>query len=563
MREHVFPPIFNAIPKITPKGLSTGYWLKPKLLLQEWRQATKWEKVARSLQRKLKDNDAVLVPADKNVGLILCHTDWYHELNLQALRNTNSFSFISKEEHDKVKATTLSILRSPPMLYTHKKVAQYNKYKTIFYRKKTLLYGENWMHRKEKNMSAYGLCKLHKTPVKNRLIVSYKNRWLSGLDSLILEDLQCLMLAIRNKSFPLIITEGTDELIYSFLHGTRQNGIQYDNELWASLDGPSSIHTGDVTELYTNLEHDQIRSTLEFWMRKTLLPISVTMMSRINLFLNSLVFTYGDQYFVKQTKGIPMGAKCSPILANLVLAKIEYEVALKHPDLTLCCRRYLDDLLVINGSATSYTPFFEILREKYAEIGLVLVKTNTNKEEAVFLDTVVSFQSNVLEFDLYRKPEQMNTHIPYGSNHPICMLRGVVFGHMYRIKSRCSTPDRQSKHIVKLIDEFVDRGYKKDLIEEWLKHDSISQYDTIISEKIKDGLTGSSIRSAKQIRNTLGLTQRNTFGNGGMVVVDFSSGCTPRIDKGVSTSKRFCHQFWPLRKVLVNSNFSLPEKYKQ
>jgi len=85
------------------------------------------------------------------------------------------------------------------------------------------------------------------------------------------------------------------------------------------------------------------------------------LITAIEFILNNRYVRFGP-YIFKQIKGIPMGGNCSPLLADLYLAWLEYvyikqlmnnnyELALQ---LSNCCR-YIDDIAVPN-----FTKFLEV-----------------------------------------------------------------------------------------------------------------------------------------------------------------------------------------------------------
>ena len=104
----------------------------------------------------------------------------------------------------------------------------------------------------------------------------------------------------------------------------------------------------DVTSLYTNVPTDYAIGCLEERWQEISRHTNIdhdSFISAVNLVLNSTFFVYqGITY--SQTFGVPMGSPLSPVIANLVLEKLEQhcltELEKKNIVLTMY-RRYVDD----------------------------------------------------------------------------------------------------------------------------------------------------------------------------------------------------------------------------
>ena len=86
----------------------------------------------------------------------------------------------------------------------------------------------------------------------------------------------------------------------------------------------------------------------------------------------------------QQTEGIAMGANCSPLIANLTLAWMEYEYFIRPENAMMLkngyIRRYIDDVLAINISN-----FEEVAKQIYGD-DLPIERTNTTDYECQYLD---------------------------------------------------------------------------------------------------------------------------------------------------------------------------------
>ncbi|XP_062539053.1 uncharacterized protein LOC134207348 [Armigeres subalbatus] len=118
--------------------------------------------------------------------------------------------------------------------------------------------------------------------------------------------------------------------------------------------------------------------------------------------------------FYKQTFGLSMGSKLSPLLADVFLS--DFEVDLTKEKLSpRIWRRYVDDVFAIIKER--YLPqTLDLLNSKHETIKFTVEKEQNST--LPFLDLLITRkEDNTLKFGIYRKPTSTDRYIISESNH--------------------------------------------------------------------------------------------------------------------------------------------------
>ena len=148
---------------------------------------------------------------------------------------------------------------------------------------------------------------------------------------------------------------------------------------------------------------------------------------------NAFVMFAGRMF--RQTRGVPMGGNCSPMMADLCLTVMEHRYIMSAPtSVQYGLRyvvRYIDDILVANHEA-----FSDIAKDIYPN-ELILKRADTPTSHMVaFLDLHIHRKSP-LKIDLYDKTRDFNfsvvkfSHI--SSNVPPSSTYQVFYSQLVRI----------------------------------------------------------------------------------------------------------------------------------
>ena len=221
----------------------------------------------------------------------------------------------------------------------------------------------------------------------------------------------------------------------------------------------------DVTSLYTNIPHDDgIEACKEVWdTRITLIPPTECLVQLLTLVLKCNNFIFNDIHYL-QVNGTAMGTKMAPSYANIFMGKLEKHIlatALHNPfswfrfidDIDMkwvLSQKELDDFIV---HANNAHPSIKFTHE-----------ISTSK--ITFLDTTTSIKDGRMITDLYCKPTDKHQYLSPQSCHPRHCTRSIPYSQALRIRRICSSTETVTKRLQELRGHLVNRGYKKENIDE-------------------------------------------------------------------------------------------------
>ncbi|XP_069495705.1 uncharacterized protein [Ambystoma mexicanum] len=169
------------------------------------------------------------------------------------------------------------------------------------------------------------------------------------------------------------------------------------------------LATIDVVALYTNINHDLALQTIDYVFRNTSASYSdhVSMLKQFLQFvLGNNMFIFNDQFYL-QVRGVAMGAKFAPSLANLFMSFYEETHILNQVQFVsniVMWRRYIDDIFLIwKGSEDSFTTFLGHANTNRFGIRLIGL---LNSCEIDFLDLHIFVVGNTVLTNTFRKPTE-------------------------------------------------------------------------------------------------------------------------------------------------------------
>jgi len=219
----------------------------------------------------------------------------------------------------------------------------------------------------------------------------------------------------------------------------------------------------DVVSLFTNVPiHSVIDIIKENWSHieaHTNLPYKEFMFS-IKFVLESTYFHFNNRVY-KQTYGAPMGSPLSPIVADLILQRLESTIL---SDLTYkptFYYRYVDDIVLslphpqLNSLLDKFNSFHHRLK--------FTIEMEPEGDKLNFLDITIIKQNNTLIFDWFRKPTFSGRFLNFNSHHPFTHKRGTMYSLIDRVL-RLSHPKFHKNNFDYIIKILLDNGYPLHLI---------------------------------------------------------------------------------------------------
>jgi hypothetical protein len=152
----------------------------------------------------------------------------------------------------------------------------------------------------------------------------------------------------------------------------------------------------------------------------------------LKIFFNFNIFKY-KKTFYRQIKGIAMGSKCGPAIANIFVYIFEKKFLHIHRPYVLLYKRFIDDILLVLKKGFD----INLLLKSFGDL-----KLNTVIGQAVnFLDLNISICkiTRLLEFKLFIKPTNTFCYLPCHSDHPSFIFLNIPKSIFMRPRRICSS----------------------------------------------------------------------------------------------------------------------------
>lgn len=379
--------------------------------------------------KKLGERHEVIIrPADKGGGLVILDKKDYQEEMENLLKVENIYQKLRSNPKKKYQRKLKTFIDKGKKLgILNLKEAEYLFSKST---KTPVMYYTPKIHKR-----------LHKPP--GRPIISGINSIFSRLGEYL------------DKYLKPIVQKGK-----SYLRDSQQL-IQ---ELQEIQDGGNWIlATIDVNSLYTSiLQKDGLGGVEKALHEKTGMK-----QQQINYILEGLkmamecnYFWYNNNYYV-QTKGVAMGARYAPSVANLFLDmwEEEYIYDRKIPQIKMY-RRYIDDLIILwDGTPDTFEEFLgQMNANKYG----ITFTGKWNLEKIEYLDLEIFKLGTSLCTRTFFKETDRNGYIPSSSCHHPRWKGNVPKGQLMRLRRNCDLTADFNKQADVLIQRFQEKG-KKDM----------------------------------------------------------------------------------------------------
>ena len=147
--------------------------------------------------------------------------------------------------------------------------------------------------------------------------------------------------------------------------------------------------------------------------------------------MNQNYFSFRGRFF-RQTFGLSMGNKLSPLLAEAFMSDFEMGL-LKEKYFPRVWRRYVDDIFsVVKERYLSQT--LDLLNSRHSTIKFTVEKESDGK--LPFLDLIINRKENdTLKYEIYRKPTSTDRYITSDSNHHGAQKQAAFHSMVHRLFS--------------------------------------------------------------------------------------------------------------------------------
>ena len=244
----------------------------------------------------------------------------------------------------------------------------------------------------------------------------------------------------------------------------------------------------DVRSLYTSIPNNEgiaaTKKRYDSYIHKTIPTKIITTFLALILTLNNFVF---NSKFYLQIKGCAKCTICAPAYANIFMA--EFEQKYVYPlikDKSILFLRYIDDIFMVwTKSEKQLKDFMSELNQKHPSIKF---DYKFDCKQIEFLDTLVYIdQQNKLQTTLFRKSSDRQNFLNAKSEHPYSLKKSIPYNQALRVRRICSTFQEYHSHSRKLIEQFVNKGYKKYFVTQQIqKVDQLNRKQLLHQQKRYD-----------------------------------------------------------------------------
>jgi hypothetical protein len=425
----------RAIQTSTSTILSTSETRDAKIITHHKSNLTKQEWLA---LKQLKQNpDIIIKPADKGGNIVIMNTQDYINEGLRQLSDQQYYTELTEPLYESNIQTLDVLIKS--------------------------LHSDHFITSKQMNYllpdttkvrprQFYLLPKIHKTP--------------SSWPNPAMPPGRPIVSDVSSESYRI------SEFLDYFLLPLSTTHKSYIKDTYDFVEKINNVHvkpttilfTADVTSLYTNmdLQHTLHLVTKAFKQHPSSNRPDHHLLAILKLTLYNNDFLFNGKTYL-QTRGIPMGKKYAPALANLYMAEYDTLFTTHAGTNLMNYFRFLDDLFgTWDGTREELLDIFNQLNNI---IPGITVTPTIHDSHIDFLDTTIYKQTfnniTTLHTTIYFKPTATHQLLHTQSFHPEHTHKGVLKSQLIRFGRICSNRLQYDAASELLFQSLFERGYQR------------------------------------------------------------------------------------------------------
>jgi len=373
------------------------------------------------IRKFIKERPFKVVGLDKNVGTGIISNELYDELVFESLNDINIYKELNNNPLNECRNYIEIKLNE---LALNKKISSKL---------------HNFLKDCPNRLGSFSISpKIHKKKYGNRPIISYIDHFTNNL---------CIFLDFFIKPY-IKLTESYIQDSQNFIQKTKDIKIGK-NDILA---------VADFESLYSNIDHKDLLEKATDFFRDKLDSEHMKIEAFyeiLKIVLDNNIFKYKTKFYI-QTKGIAMGSKCGPSIANLYVYIYEKKwLTVNRP---IFYHRFIDDL----GLCVKNNSELESLKNSFGSL-----KLNIETGDSLpFLDLTLSKNkiNSLLKFSLYIKPTHTFQYLQINSNHPNYIFKNLIKSLFIRVRRICSEISDFIYFSFMIKEQLVKRGYDRAII---------------------------------------------------------------------------------------------------
>ena len=242
----------------------------------------------------------------------------------------------------------------------------------------------------------------------------------------------------------------------------------------------SKLYSCDFDSLYTNINLNDALNLISDFIRTRFHSSNIDIIGFRKIL--EIIFKYNifkfNKSFYKQVKGIAMGSKCGPSIANVFV--LIYETIFLTIHRPIYYKRFIDDIfIIVDENFDIY-----ILISSFGSLKLnVVTDFSVN-----FLDLWISICkiTRSLKFKMYIKPTNTFCYVPTSSNHPSSIFLAIPKSVLLRPRRICSYFSDFLYYARLILFQLISRGYDFETIRKVINMISNLDRSSLIKYKEKE-----------------------------------------------------------------------------
>lgn len=383
-------------------------------------------RIIRQIKNKIESNNLIVTKADKNAGMVILHKNDYISKTEEFMKN-NHYNIINKNPLNNLILKVKSCINN-----TRDTIMKYTEYNN--YQMKQIVPMNN------KLPTLYAMPKLHKENIPIRPIVTSINTPTYNLSKIILK--------IFNK------------MKYKTKHTIKNSTELVDTLKTQNQLDKCKLISFDIVNLYSNVCIKETLNIIKHILQEEIQDNTdiENILHMIETITNNNFCTFNNKVY-SINEGLPMGSPISGLLANIYIDYIENQYILndKNPYFKKLriWKRYMDDIICIwDGESEDLIKLHDYINGLREKLKFTIEQETNNKIN--FLDLTIKRLEHQIEYEIYRKPTQINNIISYTSNHHIQHKNAALntyINRLHKIPLKDEAFQKELKYIKQLAKE--------------------------------------------------------------------------------------------------------------
>jgi len=230
-----------------------------------------------------------------------------------------------------------------------------------------------------------------------------------------------------------------------------------------SVSNKSILVTADITSLYTNIPVNDAIDAIKILFNRypdSSRPDAV-IVKLISIILFNNDFTFNNEFYV-QKKGVAMGQRFAPSIANIYLILWEEHLKTRFKNFPNIWLRYIDDIFFVWNEPIQDLNTF--LNDVNCFDPNIKITHTLSSVELTYLDITIFKSDDSLKYKIYFKDTNSHSILHTSSHHPKHIFKGVIYSQLRRWASLCSEKSDFDNACTNIFPIWIERGYTRTLL---------------------------------------------------------------------------------------------------